>query len=62
MSVITTADDRKQSAKESVEDAVKSLSNIVIDECWGADDFSKKHQEELYDALMTLIKVKKVLS
>lgn len=40
MSVMTTADEKRASAKEKMEQAARDLSEICLKECWGADEFT----------------------
>ena len=61
MSVITEADKALDRTKHSVEDAVKNLSKIIVDQVWGHDDFSKEYKEELQRVFASLILVREKL-
>ena len=47
--VTTTADEKLQSAKDHIEAAVKDVAEIVIDKCWGHDDFSPSYRKKIND-------------
>ena len=55
MSVTTTADDKLVKIREDVESAVEQLSDIVINRCWGWEDFSREYQGQLRENLNTLL-------
>lgn len=40
MSVRTTADEKLDEARDAVKIALKALTEIVIEDCWGHDEFS----------------------
>lgn len=61
MGVYTTADERLDSAASHIKDAIKDLSTIVIDECWGFDEYNSSYKDEIYDAMQKLIALKKQL-
>ena len=54
MSVQTDADNAHDTAIESVTTAIKSLSKIVIDECWGSGDYNHQHIVETMNQLMVV--------
>jgi hypothetical protein len=58
MGVVTTADERLDSAKEHLKAAGMDLAAIVIDECWGYDDYKLDYQIAMRDALNTVIQLK----
>ena len=58
MSVTTTADERLNSASEHIKAAALDLSAIVLDECWGYDDYRVDYTAEIHSALNTLIMLK----
>ena len=54
MSVRTTADERIDQAKEhlaealtAIEGAESNLRDIVVDRCWGYDEFNEEYTEKL---------------
>lgn len=57
----TTADEKLHSAKEHIKDAIKCLSEIVVDECYGHDEYDESWKREFYDSLKDLISIKKRL-
>lgn len=61
MSVVTTADENLRVVIESVDIAVKHLSKIVIERCWGYKDFSKDYIEALHNAMNDLIEIRNTL-
>ena len=61
MSVTTTADERLNDAKDNIQSAIKNLSEIVIEECWGAEEFSSEFSATLRKALSEMIEVRESL-
>ena len=61
MSVETEADRQLEVAKQGVADALTALSEIVIGDCWGHDDFTPERKAEIMSAYKKLIKVKNKL-
>lgn len=61
MSVQTTADDARDKAREHVTEAIKELSKILIDECWGHDDYSQDYSDTLNGVFNQLREIKKNL-
>jgi hypothetical protein len=57
MSVQSAADDARDSAKQSIKDAITSLNSIVVDEIWGTSDYSDEYKKKLSDVLSDLIRV-----
>lgn len=54
MSVTTRADEHLATVKENTHASVLALSEILINECWGHDEFNedaKKNMEEAFDLL-----------
>lgn len=62
MSVVTTADERLNSAAEHVKAALSDLSDIVISECWGHDDFRADYRAGIETAFSNLMTVKTQLN
>jgi hypothetical protein len=62
MSVRTTADERLDSAYTHIKDAVKDLSSVIIDECWGYDDYREDYKNMLHEVMQELILLKKRLN
>jgi hypothetical protein len=61
VSVQTEADNCRDRAKENVKQAIQELNDIVIREVWGHDDYNPEYREGLYDAMIQLIAVRKLL-
>jgi hypothetical protein len=61
MSVNTAADDKRDEAREHVSSAVQLLSEIVVEKCWGYDDFTTEYQKTLRKSLNNLIEVREEL-
>lgn len=58
MSVVTEADEKYAQAILALEDAIFALAHIVINRCWGYDDYSKEFQAKLRAALNTIMDVR----
>jgi hypothetical protein len=58
MGVTTTADERLESAKDHLRAAGIDLAAIVIDECWGYDDYSPDYKIAIRQALNTVMELK----
>jgi replicative superfamily II helicase len=62
MGVVTTADEKLNSASEHIKAAAQDLSVIVLDECWGCEDYRADYTTEIHSALNTLIMLKAKLN
>ena len=58
MSVTTTADEQKDSAIEHIKEAIKNLGEIIINQCWGHDDYSDDYSTGLKQSLIELITIR----
>ena len=58
MSVRTAADEALDQACSSVQDAVKSLSEIVVDRCGGHDQWNEEYTKKIQQALNNLLSVR----
>ena len=58
MGVTTTADERRNEAVESIKDAIRSLSEIVVNQCHGHDDWGPEYQGNLKRSLLELIEIR----
>ena len=58
MGVQTKADENLDKAREAVDIAILALSDIVVNECWGHDEFSEEFQENIEDSFSQLRAVK----
>lgn len=61
MSYPTVADTRLDSALGHVQEAIKDITDVVINECPGHLDYASDYKVKLYDILTDLIKCKKNL-
>ena len=57
MSVRTTADEKRDTAKDHIKMATKNLSEIIVDKVWGSDEFSLEYENRLLTALFDLLKI-----
>jgi len=62
MSVQTKADDLIDSAKTGVADAISALTEIVIDQCWGYDEYEKEYLQDLKKSLYALVEIRDSLA
>lgn len=61
MSVQTTADDRRDEAKDHIEQAQKCLMSAIDIDTWGSDQFNKDYVAKMEEAILGLIKMKRDL-
>jgi hypothetical protein len=61
MSVTTTADEKLKSARDHVEGAIAALSEIVVDQCWGHDDFNGEFAKQIEESFDLLRQIRKKL-
>ena len=61
MSVTTTADDKIESVRANVRDAVKDLREFLDPEIWGAGDYNDEFIEEVEEVYLELCRIKKKL-
>ena len=61
MSVRTTADEKVDSIREHIDGALKDLSEILVDECDGHDEFNESFTDKLDLAFEGFRKMKKML-
>jgi len=61
MGVRTRANEALDEAKEHIQAALKSLSLIVIDRCWGTDDLSRGRQADCAAAMELLVEARERL-
>lgn len=58
MSVRTTADEKIDEARQNIREAAKALSEVVVDDCYGADEYKEEFQETLREVLNDLLNIK----
>ena len=61
MAVNTRADDLIDEAKDKLGDAAKALSELVLEETWGWEDYGSEYRAEVHDVLSEMITLKKRL-
>lgn len=62
MGVRTTADEKLDSASDHIKDAIRDLSAIVIEECWGHDEYSEEYKDTIHEVLQELLALKKKMN
>jgi len=58
MSVTTKANACLDAARINVDDAIENLSAIVVDQCWGHDEFNKIMTAEIKRAFKELLDIR----
>lgn len=58
MSVTTTADEKVDSVRTNVREATKALAEVVIEDCWGADEFTPEFKTTLREVMNDLLDIK----
>ncbi len=61
MSVQTTADEHRDAARENVRDAIRNLSQIVVEQCWGHDEYRAGYRTALSESFQELIAIQEKL-
>lgn len=54
MGVSTSADDYVQEARNAIQQAIKSLAEVVIDECYGHEDYDANMLRETMNELIQM--------
>lgn len=62
MSVRTTADEALDIARANIKTAIQQLSKIVVEQCWGHDEFGPYMQGTIPAVFHELINIRKRLS
>lgn len=57
MSVSTTADEALDKADENIREAISCLNKIVVERCWGHDEYREEYAQAIHESLIDLIKV-----
>ena len=55
MGVRTTATEKRDEAKEALRTAALALSEIVVNHCWGHDEFSEEYTGTLRKGMLDLL-------
>lgn len=58
MSVHTTADEKLDIVKESVDCAILNISEMVINKCWGWENYTKEYQTNLRNVMNQLLDIR----
>lgn len=61
MGIRTAADEKLESAKNHIKEAISDLQEIVISECWGHDSYNEDYEYEIEKSFHELIRLKKNL-
>jgi len=61
MSASTTADECIAWAKDDIDSAIRRLSEVVIEKCWGHDEVIETYSETLQEVMFDLIRLRKRL-
>jgi len=62
MSVQKDADKALDDAKDHISKAIKSLSEIIVDQVWGYDDWTDTYTKKIQDSFYALIKTRDALN
>ena len=62
MGVRTTADEKLDEARDSADQALKALNEIVVGECWGHDEWNDEFTQQIHEAHSMLIQIRGKLS
>lgn len=58
----TTADEKLASADESVTKAINDLSEVLVERCWGSDQFLPEYHAKIRAAYASLLEVRALLA
>lgn len=61
MGVITTADEKRDEAKEYINKAYKCLMEVLDEDTWGNSDFNNDYLDDVSEVALKLLKLKKKL-
>lgn len=62
MGVVTDADEKIDEARDSSDKALKALNEIVVNECFGHDDYNDEFTQKIHKAHSMLIQIRKLLT
>lgn len=62
MSVHTAADDALDKAAEHIHEAILNLNRLLVEQCWGHDEYSAEYDEKVQRAFNDLIRIRKDLN
>jgi len=55
MMTTTTADEERDAALDDIDSATKHLSLIIIDRCWGYEEFAEEYLAKLRELYVGLV-------
>lgn len=58
ISYATTADERLDTVKASLREAILALTDIVVNDCYGSNDYNTEYSDKFPYALSELIKLR----
>lgn len=61
MSVKTTADEKLDTAKEHVDNAIGLIVDVLFGKVWGYEQYTREYKNDLMSALADLRKISEVL-
>jgi hypothetical protein len=61
MSVRTEADSQLDTARDDVHSALKALGKILVEQCWGHDDYKAEFRAKMVEAHGLLLQVQEKL-
>jgi len=61
MSVITTADEKLEEAKENINIAYKNILTVLDPDTWGSNEFNAYYLDDLHKVLLKLLEIKRLL-
>jgi len=57
----TEADEKLDSAAEHLKAAYKDISEVVVDKCWGTDEYTSEYLETTEEVMITLLSLQRKL-
>lgn len=58
MGVTTTADKALDAADEHLREAIRELSKLIVDRCWGHDEFGESYKQHIQEAFVSLLGIR----
>lgn len=58
MSVYSSAEEAIESAKDHIDDAIKELSKVVVEQTFGTDEFKDSYKSKVKDTFLKLISIR----
>ena len=57
MSVRTTADEKLEEARVAIQVAAEVLSRVVVEKCWGHDEFNGDFRKKIKETFYKLVEI-----